>query len=66
MANFHEIQYLKLAGAVIGKGGHNIQKLRTEVCTIFNTFFSREKKKFLSCILSSIPSKHFFISILLN
>lgn len=22
----------KMAGAVIGKGGHNIQKLRTEVC----------------------------------
>lgn len=28
--------YLKMAGAVIGKGGHNIQKLRTEVC--FFTF----------------------------
>lgn len=23
-----------MAGAIIGKGGHNIQKLRTEVCEI--------------------------------
>jgi hypothetical protein len=26
-----------MAGAVIGKGGHNIQKLRTEVCSIEQT-----------------------------
>lgn len=30
-----------MAGAVIGKGGQNIQKLRTEVCFsyIFNAYF---------------------------
>jgi ribosomal protein S3 len=25
-----------MAGAIIGKGGHNIQKLRTEVCIILS------------------------------
>lgn len=27
-----QFSLLKLAGAIIGKGGQNIQKLRTEVC----------------------------------
>lgn len=35
------IFFLQLAGAIIGKGGHNIQKLRTEVGrTIFHFIIS--------------------------
>lgn len=50
--NFHSFLFIlfplwltqsQMAGAVIGKGGHNIQKLRTEVCfdkiSIHKTFF---------------------------
>lgn len=38
--NLIKICYFKMAGAVIGKGGQNIQKLRTEVCfsKIFNAY----------------------------
>lgn len=33
-----------MAGAVIGKGGHNIQKLRTEVCIGYNIQSSEKRK----------------------
>lgn len=42
-----------MAGAIIGKGGHNIQKLRTEVCDkyILIHFFLTNQKKRVNFIL---------------
>lgn len=46
-----------MAGAVIGKGGHNIQKLRTEVCIDMISRFS--SPQFPNMIFTSFFCYHF-------
>lgn len=53
--NLTQIFHLKMAGAVIGKGGQNIQKLRTEVCFYERSTHISYFRILLSFFMNKIP-----------